>query len=94
MNKYITYGDVLPEEMPGLWWAKRHSVWLWGDTWLTGVPAGGLQPRIRKCLQRLFTKNAMYELVYIGRPADRHKFILVNSKIYMAILRKSILSIF
>ncbi len=62
-------------------------------TWLTGVPAQGLQSQVRKYLQWLFTRNAMYELVYLGRVADRHKIILVKSKIYMAILRKSFHSI-
>ncbi len=52
-----------------------------------------MQSQIRKCLQWLFMKNAMYELVYLGRAADRLKIILVKSKIYMAILRKSFHSI-
>ncbi len=62
-------------------------------TWLTVVPAQGLQSQIRKCLQWLLTKNAMYELVYPGRAVDRHKKILLKSKIYMTILRKSFHSI-
>ncbi len=40
-----------------------------------------------------FCENAMYELVYLGRPADCHKLTLVDSKINMAILRKSFHSI-
>ncbi len=51
----------------------------------------GFKSQIRMCLQWIFSKEAIHEVVYLGRPADRGKIALTNTKVYLAVLRKSLL---
>ncbi len=48
-------------------------------------------PKYGRVCSAFFFQEAIHEVVYFGRPADRGKIALINTKVYLAILRKFLL---